>query len=72
MKQIEVIDVRKVYQEGSLKIHAVKGVTLYIIGPSGSGKTTLLSVIECILKPTQDHVRITGEEITNWDENSLL
>lgn len=79
MKQIEVIDVHKVYEEGSVKVHAVKGVNLSVnagelallMGPSGSGKTTLLSVMGCILKPTKGHVRITGEEISDWDENRL-
>lgn len=79
MKQIEVIDVHKVYEEGSVKVHAVKGVNLSVsagelallMGPSGSGKTTLLSVMGCILKPTKGHVRIMGEEISDWDENRL-
>lgn len=79
MKQIEVIDIHKVYEEGSVKVHAVKGVNLSVnagevvllMGPSGSGKTTLLSVMGCILKPTKGHVRIMGEEINNWDENTL-
>lgn len=79
MKQIEVIDVHKVYKEGSVKVHAVKGVNLSVsagelallMGPSGSGKTTLLSVMGCILKPTKGHVRIMGEEISDWDENRL-
>ena len=79
MKQIEVIDVHKVYEEGSVKVHAVKGVNLSVnagelallMGPSGSGKTTLLSVMGCILKPTKGYVRITGEEISDWDENRL-
>jgi putative ABC transport system ATP-binding protein len=79
MKQIEVIDIHKIYEEGSVRVHAVKGVTLSVdagqlvllMGPSGSGKTTLLSMMGCILKPTRGRVRIIGEEIKNWDENSL-
>jgi putative ABC transport system ATP-binding protein len=79
MKQIEVIDVHKIYEEGSVKVHAVKGVNLSVntgelallMGPSGSGKTTLLSVMGCILKPTKGHVRIMGEEICDWNENRL-
>ena len=79
MKQIEVTDIQKIYEEGSVRVHAVKGVTLSIdagqlvllMGPSGSGKTTLLSMMGCILKPTKGRVQIMGEEVTNWNENSL-
>ncbi len=78
-KQIEVIDIHKIYKEGSVWVHAVKGVTLSIgsgelallMGPSGSGKTSLLSMMGCILKPTQGLVRVMGEEITNLDETTL-
>ena len=79
MKQIEVADIQKIYEEGSVRVHAVKGVTLSIdagqlvllMGPSGSGKTTLLSMMGCILKPTKGSLRIMGEEVINWNENSL-
>lgn len=78
-KQIEVIGIDKVYQEGSVRVHAVKGVTLSVdagelvllMGPSGSGKTTLLSMMGCILKPTKGQVHIMGKEILYWNENSL-
>jgi putative ABC transport system ATP-binding protein len=79
MKQIEVIDIHKIYEEGAVRVHAVRGVTLSInsgelvllMGPSGSGKTTLLSMMGCILKPTKGRLHIMGEEITEWNENSL-
>ena len=79
MKQIEVTDIQKIYEEGSVRVHAVKGVTLSVdagqlvllMGPSGSGKTTLLSMMGCILKPTKGSLRIMGEEVINWNENSL-
>jgi putative ABC transport system ATP-binding protein len=79
MKQIEVIDIHKIYEEGAVRVHAVRGVTLSInsgelvllMGPSGSGKTTLLSMMGCILKPTKGRLHIMGEEITGWNENSL-
>ncbi len=79
MKNIVVTGLHKIYDEGSVKVHAVKGVSLSIdagqlvllMGPSGSGKTTLLSMMGCILKPTEGYVRIMGQDIKNWDENSL-
>ena len=53
MSIIEIKDLNKVYDEKSLPVHAVNGVTLTIesgeftaiVGPSGSGKTTLLNII---------------------------
>jgi putative ABC transport system ATP-binding protein len=79
MKNIVVTNLHKIYQEGSVKVHAVNGVSLSVdagqmvllMGPSGSGKTTLLSMMGCILKPTEGYVTIMGEDITSWDENFL-
>jgi putative ABC transport system ATP-binding protein len=79
MENIAVTNLHKIYEEGSVKVHAVKGASLSIdagrlvllMGPSGSGKTTLLSMMGCILKPTEGYVRIMGQDIKNWDENLL-
>ncbi len=79
MKNLEVASLHKIYNEGSIKVHAVKGVSLSIdegqlvllMGPSGSGKTTLLSMMGCILKPTEGYVTIMGQDIKNWDEAFL-
>ncbi|MGQ0793106.1 MAG: ABC transporter ATP-binding protein [Deltaproteobacteria bacterium] len=79
MKQIEVSDVDKIYEEGRVRVHAVKGVNMLVnagelallMGPSGSGKTTLLSMMGCILKPTKGTIKIMGEEIRAWDEETL-
>ncbi len=53
MKIIEIKDLYKTYEDNSVPVHAVNGVTLSIeegeftaiVGPSGSGKTTLLNVV---------------------------
>jgi putative ABC transport system ATP-binding protein len=79
MKNIVVTNLHKIYEEGSVKVHAVNGVNLSVdagqmvllMGPSGSGKTTLLSMMGCILKPTEGYVTIMGEDITSWDEDFL-
>ena len=50
---IEALDVHKEYNTGTLKVHALKGVSLCIkhgdivaiMGPSGCGKTTLLTFV---------------------------
>lgn len=46
----------------NLKVDAGSFVTL--LGPSGCGKTTLLNVISGFLKPTQGHIEIDGEDVT--------
>lgn len=45
--------------------HIEKGEVVVIIGPSGSGKSTFLRCINLIEKPTDGHIWIEGEEITN-------
>mgnify|MGYP005850735417 CR=1 FL=1 len=76
--RIEAKGLHKLYEEGPVKVHAVKGVDLRVkagslvllIGPSGSGKTTLLSMLGCILRPTEGELRIMGRPIV-WDEAAL-
>ena len=50
---IELVDVTKIYQTGSLSVAALRGVSLTIsegeyvaiMGPSGSGKSTLMHIL---------------------------
>ena len=63
---VKITDVKKEYQLGKTKVHALNGVNLdikekdfmCIIGPSGSGKTTLLNLIGCLDAPTTGEVRL--------------
>lgn len=79
MKQLEAINLHKIYSDNSLRVHAVRGVTLSVsqgemvllMGPSGSGKTTLLSMMGCILSPTEGSIRIMGSEVDVYDEKKL-
>ncbi len=56
---------------GSLKVlrgineHIDKGEVVVVIGPSGSGKSTFLRCLNLIEKPTNGHIWIEGDEITN-------
>lgn len=71
MSIIEIKDLNKVYDEKSLPVHAVNGITLTIesgeftaiVGPSGSGKTTLLNIIGGLDDPTGGEVIIDGVKI---------
>ncbi len=69
---IEVRGVTRVYKQGLVEVHALRGVDLDIgageftalVGPSGSGKSTLLNVIGALDAPTAGTVRIAGELAT--------
>jgi putative ABC transport system ATP-binding protein len=72
---IEVRGVTRVYHQGSLEVHALRGVDLEVeggeytalAGPSGSGKTTLLNIIGVLDHPTEGTVRIDGSDVTDMD-----
>ena len=65
---IELKNVTRVYQQGELQVHALRGLTLQVqpgeftalSGPSGSGKTTALNLIGALDKPTSGEVLLEG------------
>lgn len=69
---IEAIDLRKEFDMGETKVHALNGVSLevkkgefiVILGPSGSGKTTLLNQIGGIDQPTSGSIAVGGSELS--------
>jgi putative ABC transport system ATP-binding protein len=71
---IKVRDVTRIYHQGDVEVHALRGVDLDIeegefsvlAGPSGSGKTTLLNMIGCLDKPTGGSVTVGDEEVTSF------
>jgi cell division transport system ATP-binding protein len=62
---IEMIDVFKVYENGT---KALKGVTFtldsgefaFLVGPSGSGKTSIIRLLTGEIAPTDGHVMVNG------------
>ena len=76
---MEVKDVKKTYQMGEVKIHAVDGVSfeikkgefVVIVGPSGAGKTTVLNILGGMDLATEGSVIVDGTDISKFSEKQL-
>lgn len=68
---IHVRGVTRVYRQGALDVHALRGVDLDVeageftalAGPSGSGKTTLLNIVGLLDQPSAGSVEVAGVDI---------
>lgn len=71
--------VEKVYELGTQKVHALKGISLSIypgqflaiVGPSGSGKSTFLNLAAMIDKPTKGNINYTGIDVEQFNDNEI-
>lgn len=76
---IEVVDLKKIYRVGLVRVPALRGVSfsvnkgefVSIVGPSGCGKSTLLNMIGALDKPTRGKVIVDGIDITRLSERKL-
>ena len=76
---VELVDVVKNYRQGSLDVHALRGLTLEvdpgeftaISGPSGSGKTTTLNLIGALDAPTSGTVKLEGRDLGTLSRSAL-
>jgi putative ABC transport system ATP-binding protein len=67
------------YGEGESAVDALRGVSLQILsgelsavmGPSGSGKSTLMHILAGLDRPTSGRVYISGQDITEMNDNEL-
>jgi branched-chain amino acid transport system ATP-binding protein len=73
---LEVNDLHTYYGN----IHALKGISLTVeqgeivtlIGGNGAGKTTTLRTITGLIKPSQGHVLLNGEDLTPYKAHDIV
>ncbi|MEE2961839.1 MAG: ABC transporter ATP-binding protein [Myxococcota bacterium] len=76
---IELKNITKVYRQGELDVHALRGLDLTIktgeftaiSGPSGSGKTTALNLIGALDKPTSGDIHLEGNDLKAMGQRAL-
>lgn len=76
---IVVEDVEKVYDTGTVRVAALRGVSLKvkqgesiaIIGPSGSGKSTLMNILGCLDRPTRGRYVLDGRLVNELSDDEL-
>ena len=79
MAMIRLREVSKVYQIGSMAVHALRPLDLEversdfvaIMGPSGSGKSTLMNILGCLDKPTSGLYELDGLPVSSFGEDRL-
>lgn len=79
MKVLELKDLHKIYDEKTIPVHAVNGISLdfeegefaAIVGPSGSGKTTLLNLIGGLDKPTSGEIIVENIPLKTLNNRKL-
>ena len=79
MSSIRIEGIVKDYELGRTRVHALRGVDLFvdsaeivgIVGPSGSGKSTLLNIAGCIDRPTGGRVLLDDVDLGALSDRAL-
>jgi putative ABC transport system ATP-binding protein len=78
-KVIEITEIVKNYQVGSVIVRALRSVSLdihrneyvAIMGPSGSGKSTLMNILGCLDTPTKGTYILNGTDVSKMEDDRL-
>jgi len=76
---IEIKDIVKIYQTGSIGFQALAGISftikdgefVAIMGPSGSGKSTLMHILGALDTPTAGTYFLGGKDVATLNEDEL-
>ncbi|MFN7140721.1 MAG: ABC transporter ATP-binding protein, partial [Limisphaerales bacterium] len=76
---VQLQDIRKTYQLGSVSVDVLRGVSLEfyrgeyiaIMGPSGCGKSTMLNMLGCLDRPSSGHYLLDGKDVSQLDDDDL-
>lgn len=79
MGVVEVRNLKKTYQNGSIEVRALKRISIKIeegefvsiIGASGSGKSTLLKILGGLERPSEGEVKIRNLILNDMSEDEL-
>ena len=78
-KAIEIQNIVKNYQIGSVIVRALRDVSVNInkneyvaiMGPSGSGKSTLMNLLGCLDTPTSGSYILNGTDVSKMEDDYL-
>ena len=78
-KVIEIHNIVKNYQVGSVIVKALRSVSIdinrneyvAIMGPSGSGKSTLMNLLGCLDTPTSGSYILNGTDVSKMEDDFL-
>ncbi len=79
MSIVTTRNLHKDYLQGSLEVHALRGVDFTLergefaalMGPSGSGKTTLLNLIGALDSPSSGEIFLDGQDLSRMSAAQL-
>jgi putative ABC transport system ATP-binding protein len=79
MMALQIQDIEKIYDMGSIEVPALRGVSfevkeqeyVAIMGPSGSGKSTIMNLLGCLDTPSSGSYILDGEDVSSLRHDEL-